>query len=139
MRQGGVLKIKTIFLTVGTLALLLLAMAAISPDFGGTAVSAQVPTPTVSVSVPTSTPTPTTTIAPVKQDNSGKWGLLGLLGLAGLGGLLKRPKRQCGPWKRSALIPCALTRPAIARTSRITAGWPPGHDAVTRVIVSVNL
>ncbi len=77
-------------LTIGTLALLMVGMAAIAPDFGGATVAAQAPTPTVSVP----TTTAPTTAAPVKQDNSGKWGLLGLLGLAGLAGLLKRPHTE---------------------------------------------
>lgn len=85
------MKIKAMVVRVGTLALLLVGMAAFAPDFGGATVAAQAPTPTVSV--PTTTTAPTT-IAPVKQDNSGKWGLLGLLGLAGLAGLLKRPPTE---------------------------------------------
>jgi len=79
------MKIRAMVLTIGTLALLMVGMAAIAPDFGGATVAAQAPTPTVSVP---------TTAAPVKQDNSGKWGLLGRLGLAGLAGLLKRPRTE---------------------------------------------
>lgn len=85
------MKIRAMILTVALLALLMVGMAAISPDFGGGAVLAQVPTPTVATPATTTAPT---TIAPVKQDNSGKWGLLGLLGLAGLAGLLKRPHTE---------------------------------------------
>lgn len=84
------MKIRAMILTVGMLALLMVGMVAISPDFGGATVDAQVPTPTAT---PVTTTAPTT-IAPVKQDNSGKWGLLGLLGLAGLAGLLKRPHTE---------------------------------------------
>lgn len=84
------MKIKAMLLTVGTLAFLMVGMAVFSPEFGGGAVLAQAPTPTVSIPVTTTTPT----TAPVKQDNSGKWGLLGLLGLAGLAGLLKRPHTE---------------------------------------------
>ncbi|MDQ6908838.1 MAG: hypothetical protein M3176_18630 [Chloroflexota bacterium] len=83
------MRIRAMVLTVGALALLLVGMAAIAPTFDGATVAAQAPTPTVSV--PTTT---TPVVAPVKQDNSGKWGLLGLLGLAGLAGLLKRPHTE---------------------------------------------
>jgi len=85
------MKIRVMVLTMGALALLLVGMMAFAPDFGGATVAAQAPTPTVST--PTTTTAPTT-VAPVKQDNSGKWGLLGLLGLAGLAGLLKRPHTE---------------------------------------------
>ena len=85
------MKIKAMVVMVAALALLLVGMAAFAPDFGGATVGAQAPTPTVSI--PTTTAAPTT-IAPVKQDNSGKWGLLGLLGLLGLAGLLKRPHTE---------------------------------------------
>jgi len=92
MRHGeAAMKIRAMILTVGTLALLMVGMVAISPDFGGATVAAQAPTPTVSTPVTTTAPT---TIAPAKQDNSGKWGLLGLLGLAVLAGLLKRPRTE---------------------------------------------
>ena len=84
------MKIRAMILTVGAMALLMVGMAAFSPDFGGATVAAQAPTPTVAIP----TTTAPTTIAPVKQDNSGKWGLLGLLGLAGLAGLLKRPHTE---------------------------------------------
>ena len=83
------MKIRAMVVTVAALVLLMLGMAAVAPAFGGATVAAQAPTPTVSA--------PTTTapvVAPVKQDNSGKWGLLGLLGLAGLAGLLKRPHTE---------------------------------------------
>ena len=85
------MKIKAMILTVGTLALLMVGMVAFAPNFGSATVSAQAPTPTVSTPATTTVPTTTT---PVKQDNSGKWGLLGLLGLAGLAGLLKRPHTE---------------------------------------------
>ncbi len=85
------MKIRAMLLTVGTLALLMVGLAVFSPDFGGATVAAQAPTPTVSVPKTTTAPT---TAEPVKQDNSGKWGLLGLLGLAGLAGLLKRPHTE---------------------------------------------
>ncbi len=85
------MKIRAMILTVGMLALLMVGMVAISPDFGGATVAAQAPTPTVATPVTTTAPT---TIAPAKQDNSGKWGPLGLLGLAGLAGLLKRPRTE---------------------------------------------
>ncbi len=84
------MRIRAMVLTVGTMALLMVGMAAIAPAFDGVTVAAQAPTPTVS----TPTTTVPTTTAPVKQDNSGKWGLLGLLGLAGLAGLLKRPHTE---------------------------------------------
>ncbi len=82
------MKIRAMVLTVGTLALLMVGMAAFAPHFNGATVAAQAPTPTVSVPRTTTAPT---TAEPVKEDNSGKWGLLGLLGLAGLAGLRKRP------------------------------------------------
>jgi MYXO-CTERM domain-containing protein len=85
------MRIRMTLLTVGTLALLLVAAAAIAPAFDSATVAAQAPTPTVSVPATTSAPI---TTAPAKQDNSGKWGLLGLLGLAGLAGLLKRPHTE---------------------------------------------
>jgi len=85
------MKIRVVLLTVGALALLMVGMMAFAPDFGGATVAAQAPTPTVSTPATTTVPTTTT---PVKQDNSGKWGLLGLLGLAGLAGLLKRPHTE---------------------------------------------
>jgi MYXO-CTERM domain-containing protein len=90
MLRGATMKLRTTFLMVGALALLLVGMAVVAPDFDGATVSAQAPTPTVSVPATTTTPT----AAPVKQDNSGKWGLLGLLGLLGLAGLLKRPHTE---------------------------------------------
>ncbi len=82
------MKIRVMLLTVGTLALLMVGFAVFAPDFGGAMVAAQAPTPTVSVPRTTTAPT---TAEPVKQDNSGKWGLLGLAGLAGL---LKRPHTE---------------------------------------------
>ncbi len=82
------MKIRVMLLTVGTLALLMVGLAVFAPDFGGATVAAQAPTPTVSVPKTTTAPT---TAEPVKQDNSGKWGLLGLAGLAGL---LKRPHTE---------------------------------------------
>lgn len=85
------MKIRAMVLTVGTLALLMVGVAAVVPTFGTDTVAAQAPTPTVSTPATTTVPTTTT---PVKQDNSGKWGLLGLLGLAGLAGLLKRPHTE---------------------------------------------
>ncbi len=86
------MRLKRMVLTAGTLALLVVAVAAIAPDLGGTVAHAQAPTPTVVV-VPTTVPLPPP-VTRVEQDNSGRWGLLGLLGLAGLAGLLKRPQTE---------------------------------------------
>ncbi len=85
------MKIRAMLLTAGTLALLMMGMAAIAPTFGGSAVLAQAPTVAVATPVTIPTPTTTTTTIPMQQDHSGRWGLLGLLGLAGLAELLKRP------------------------------------------------
>ena len=46
----------------------------------------------------------------MKQDNSGKWGLLGLLGLAGLAGLLKRPHTEVRTVETQRVEPTAIAR-----------------------------